>query len=152
MHRGRLRLPSFLERKDVMFGLSHLIESLGWGKEAIAVAGYLLLLTFTIFAKVLLEIKNKDLAWNDIPRFLVVAGSYICFLVGMEAVGMIFSLNQEMEDNFKLLQLIAFGACTYHCLKDLVTTVGLLGLRMGAVSKKLNELSPDEEEKQEETK
>lgn len=129
-----------------MFGLEKLAHDLGWSTQMVAVVGYVMLLTVTIAAKVLLEIKNKDLAWNDIPGFLVTVGRYIVFLIGLEAVGMIFSLNAEMKEIFNILQVIGFAGCTYHCFRHLVATVGLLGLDMKAFNQKLDEVDPPTED------
>lgn len=129
-----------------MFGLEKLAHDLGWSTQSVALAGYGMLLVVTIVAKVLLEIKNKDLAWNDIPEFLVTVGRYIVFLVGLEAVGMIFSLNAQMKEMFNILQVIGFAGCTYHCFRHLVATVGLLGLDMKAFNKKLDEVDPPTED------
>lgn len=136
----------FYERDDAMFGLEKLAHDLGWSTQMVAVVGYAMLLAVTIGAKVLLEIKNKDLAWNDIPGFLVTVGRYVVFLLGLEAVGMIFGLNKEMKEMFNILQVIGFAGCTYHCFRHLVATVGLLGLDMKAFNKKLDEIDPPTED------
>lgn len=125
-----------------MFGLEKLAEDLNWSKQMVALAGYGGLLVVTVGAMILLEIKNKDLSWNDLPQFLIVVGRYIAFLLGLEAVGMIFSISKEMKETFAILQVIGFVGCTWHCFRHLVVTVGLLGLELKSFNQKLDEVDP----------
>jgi hypothetical protein len=126
-----------------MFGLETLLGEMGLSTEEAALAGYCLLLLATLVAKVGVEIKNKDLRWNDIPEFASVVLRYIVFLVGLEAMGLIFGVSQETKELFKAVQVAGFIGATIHCFKHLVASVRLLGMDLKQFNSQLDQIDPE---------
>lgn len=126
-----------------MFGLERLLADMGLSPEEGALAGYCLLLLATLVAKVGVEIKNKDLRWNDIPEFASVVLRYIVFLVGLEAMGLIFGVSEETKDLFKAVQVAGFIGATIHCFKHLVASVRLLGMDLKQFNSQLDQIDPE---------
>lgn len=126
-----------------MFGLETFLAEKGLSTEEAALAGYVLLLLATLVAKIGVEIKNKDLRWNDIPEFATVVLRYIVFLVGLEAMGIIFGVSQETKDVFKVVQVGGFVAATFHCFKHLIASVRLLGMDLKQFNSQIDQIDPE---------
>lgn len=126
-----------------MFGLETLLAEKGFSTEEVALAGYLVLLASTLLAKVGVEIKNKDLRWNDIPEFASVVLRYVVFLVGLEAMGMILGVSKETKELFHVVQVAGFIGATFHCFKHLVASVRLLGMDLKQFNSQIDQIDPE---------
>lgn len=126
-----------------MFGLEELLTGMGMSAEEIALIGYGVLLLSTLVAKVAVEIKNKDLRWNDIPEFMSIVSRYVVFLVGLEALGMILGVSAETKELFGLVQMGGFIGATFHCFKHLVASVRLLGMDLKQFNARIDEIDPE---------
>lgn len=92
-----------------MLGLeSFLNELLDGNKIQIMLVSFAAIILLNLIAKVALEIKKKDLNWDDLPRFIQPIVLYVVFFLGLEVVVVIGSQVDVMRGTFETLQLIGW--------------------------------------------
>lgn len=113
-----------------MFGIEAWLQAQDFTPRETMLIAYLGLLFITLVAMVVLEVRNHDLAANDIPKLIKPTLLYTSLLLGLELFGMTMQLSGIARDAVASLQFGGYAAVMYKCLRNLVTTLQKLGLDM----------------------
>lgn len=113
-----------------MFGIEDWLTQMDFSPRENMLIAYVGMLMITLVAMVVLEVRNHDLAADDIPKFLKPALLYTSLLLGLELFGMTMQLSPLAHDAVASLQFGGYAAVMYKCLRNLVSTLQKLGLDM----------------------
>lgn len=112
-----------------MFGIERLLVNLlGENSLLIMLAGFFLLILLNLFTKLIVEFRQKDLRWNDLPAFIQPLVLYTVFLVGLDVLvttGRGFPIIHEL---FQGLQIIGYVSVMAKYFKRFYDNLKLLGL------------------------
>lgn len=112
-----------------MFGIENLLTQVfGDNTLLIMLAGFVLLILLNLVARLIVEIKNKNLRWDDVPEFIKPIMLYGAFLIGLDILVATGSGFPAIKELFQGLQLIGYVAVMGKYFKRFYENLKELGM------------------------
>lgn len=135
-----------------MFGVENLLTAVfGDNTLLFMLAGFVGLIVMNLVIKVIIEVKKKNLNWNDLPEFIKPIMLYGAFLIGMEFFVATAKGFPAVYELFQGVQLIGYVAVMGKYFKSFYNNLKELGMPAdsaidGAFEDKLDSLTGETRE------
>jgi hypothetical protein len=132
-----------------MLGIEKLLTQVfGDNTLLIMLAGFFSLILLNLVIKLIIEIKKKNLRWDDVPRFIKPILLYGVFLIGLELLVTTGAGMPAVYEIFQGLQMIGYVAVMGKYFSRLYNNLKELGMPShekldGAFEDKLDGLTED---------
>lgn len=112
-----------------MFGIESLLTQMfGENSLLIMLAGFFSLILLNLVVRLIVEIKNKNLNWDDLPEFIKPIILYSAFLIGLDLLVATGNGMPAVHDLFQGLQIIGYVAVMGKYFKRFYENLKLLGM------------------------